>query len=152
MSMKKKTIEDYVELIYVLSSKGKARVKTSEVASSLSLSPASVTEVFQKLSSEGFLDYVPYGGVLLTAKGRRVAVETKRRHDTLKQLLVLLGVNEGVAEEDACRIEHVVHAETMSHLRKFVEFVQMKDGMPRWLENYNRFFETGEFEDCSQSR
>ena len=50
--MRKKTIEDYVELVYDLQH-GKKRVHTNDVASALNINPASVTEIFQKLSDEG---------------------------------------------------------------------------------------------------
>ena len=55
--MRKKTIEDYVELIDIFHRKNR-KVHTSEIAVALNINPASVTEIFQKLSKEGFITLV----------------------------------------------------------------------------------------------
>ena len=145
--LRKKTIEDYVELIYNLQDEHE-KVSTNAVASALNINPASVTEIFQKLSQEGYIHYEKYSGVTLTAKGRKVAVATKEKHDTLKHFLKILGVDESIADEDACKIEHCVHQKTMERLTKFVEFVQhFKEG-PRWLDHFNYFYESGKYIDC----
>ena len=145
--MRKKTIEDYVELIYILQGKN-GRVHTNSIASVLNINPASVTEIFQKLSNEGYIDYEKYSGVTLTKKGKQIARKTKEKHDVLKKFLMILGVDKRIADEDACKIEHVVNVKTMDKLTKFVEFVnQEKDGM-RWLDRFKYFYETGKYVKC----
>ena len=146
--MRKRTLEDYVELIYVLE-RDHSPVHTNDVAHALQVSPASVTEMFQKLCDEGYIDYQRYAGVTLTKKGRIIARKTLKRHDVLRDFLQILGVDEQIANEDACRIEHVVHPETMQRLRKFVEFSQHNDNTPRWLEHFLVFYKTGEYRCCS---
>ena len=146
--MKKKTIEDYVELVYIIQKKKKI-VHTNDVAFALNINPASVTEIFQKLSDEGYINYEKYSGVTLTAKGKKIAVKTKNRHDTLKSFLIILGVNKNIADEDACKIEHSVNQETMDILRKFVEFSRFEDGCSRWLDHFKYFHETGEYIKCN---
>ena len=146
--MRKKTIEDYVELIYILQNKDE-KVHTNNIASALDINPASVTEIFQKLSDEGYIDYKKYNGVTLTQKGKKIAISTKKKHDTLKNFLMILGINKKTADIDACKIEHIVNSETMERLTKFVEFVQQfKDG-PRWLDHFKHFYETGEYVKCN---
>ena len=54
--MRKRTIEDYAELVYIIQNK-KEKVHTNDVASALDINPASVTEIFQKLSDEGYINY-----------------------------------------------------------------------------------------------
>jgi DtxR family Mn-dependent transcriptional regulator len=147
--MRKRTLEDYVELIYVLEA-DHSPVHTNDVALALQVNPASVTEMFQKLSDEGYLEYRRYAGVTLTDRGRKIAEKTLRRHDVLKEFLMLLGVEEQIANEDACRIEHVVHQETMQRLRKFVEFAHHKNARPRWLEHFQLFYSTGEYQCCTK--
>jgi len=71
MKLKMKTIEDYVELVYNIQKK-KKRVQTNDVAFALNINPASVTEIFQKLSNEGYIDYEKYSGVKLTGKGKKI--------------------------------------------------------------------------------
>ena len=131
--MKKKTIEDYVELIYILQNKNK-RVHTNDIASILKIKPASVTEIFKKLSDGKYINYEKYAGVTLTRKGRGIAKKTKEKHDTLKEFLLLLGVNENIADEDACNMEHFLHSDTMNMIVRFVENVKKYSDTPFWLK------------------
>jgi len=145
--LRKKTIEDYVELVYIIQKK-KKRVHTNDVAFALHINPASVTEIFHKLSDEGYIHYEKYSGVTLTKKGKEIAMKTKKRHDTLKSFLMILGINEKIADEDACRIEHIVNPETMKKLRKFVEFAELENVCSRWLDHFHYYYETGEHIEC----
>jgi len=146
--MRKRTIEDYAELVYIIQNK-KEKVHTNDVASALDINPASVTEIFQKLSDEGYINYEKYSGVTLTEKGKKIAIKTKRKHDTLKKFLIILGVDEKIADEDACKIEHNVNQETMKKLRKFVEFAKLENGCSRWLDHFKYFNETGKYIQCT---
>lgn len=146
--MRTRTIEDYVELVYNIQKK-KERVQTNDIASALNINPASVTEIFQKLSNEGYIEYEKYSGVELTEKGRKIAIKTKKKHDTLKKFLIILGVSEEIADEDACKIEHNVNQETMEILRKFVKFARLEDGCSRWLDHFKYYDETGKYIKCS---
>jgi len=146
--MRKKTIEDYVELIYIMQEE-KEIVHTNDIASALDINPASVTEIFQKLSDEEYINYEKYSGVTLTEKGRRIAVKTKKKHDTLKSFLMLLGVEEKIADEDACKIEHHVNQETMRKLKKFVKFAKLEDGCTRWLDHFKYYDDTGKYIVCT---
>ena len=145
--MKKRTIEEYVEVVYNIQSK-KKKVHTNSVASELNVSPASVTEMFQKLNDERYIDYKKYSGVSLTKKGEKIAIATKRKHDTLKNFLMILGVDENIADEDACRIEHNINPETMKKLRKFVEFASLEDVCTKWLEHFRYYIKTGKYIEC----
>ena len=145
--MKKKTIEDYVELVYDLQ-KGKKRVHTNDIASALDINPASVTEIFQKLSEEGYIDYKKYGGTTLTKKGRQVAKATKKKHDTLTEFLMLLGIDKKTAEEDACEMEHILHKNTMDTVIKFVEVVKKCPVTPFWLERLKEYVKTDKLSEC----
>ena len=146
--MRKKTIEDYVELVYIIQNK-KEKVHTSDIASAFNINPASVTEIFQKLSDEDYINYEKYTGVTLTEKGRKIAMNTKKKHDTLKSFLILLGVDEEIADEDACKIEHHVNSETMRKLRKFVKFAKLDDGCTKWLDHFKYYDETGRYIVCT---
>ena len=146
--MRKKTIEDYVELVYIIQNK-KEKVHTSDIASAFNINPASVTEIFQKLSDEGYINYEKYTGVTLTEKGRKIAMNTKKKHETLKNFLILLGVDEKIADEDACKIEHNIDQKTMGKLRKFVEFAKLEDGCTRWLDHFKYYDETGKYILCT---
>ena len=90
--MRKKTIEDYAELIYIIQEE-KSKVHTNDIASALDIKPASVTEIFQKLCDEGYINYEKYSGVTLTEKGKKIAIKTKNKHEILKDFLIILGID-----------------------------------------------------------
>ena len=142
-TMVSERMEDYLEAIEEVAGK-KGYAKVVDVSKHLGIAPSSVTEMFQKLSDEGYIHYEKYRGVTLTDKGKAVARDTKNRHETLKTFLEILGVDEDIADEDACGIEHHVHALTMERLEKFVSFVQQFDYLPLWLEHFKHYLETGE--------
>lgn len=146
--MRKRTIEDYVELVYIIQS-DKEKVHTNDIASAFNINPASVTEIFQKLSDEGYINYEKYTGVTLTSKGKKIALNIKRKHETLRNFLILLGVDEKIADEDACKIEHNVNKQTMEKLRKFVQFAKLEEGCSRWLEHFRYFDNTGKYIKCT---
>ena len=137
--MRKKTIEDYVEMTYKLQ-KMKDRVKTNDIASAFNISPASVTEIFQKLAEEGYIDYERYGGVTLRIKGEKIAVDTIKKHNILREFLTSLGVREKIANEDACKIEHVINKETMNRLTKFVDFASKSNKKSGWIDRFNNSY------------
>lgn len=141
--------EDYLEsLAQVIDEKGFAKVK--DIAENLSVSPSSVTEMFQKLRKNGYINYEKYRGVTLTEKGLTIAMKTKKRHDTLREFLCILGVPELIANEDACRIEHVVNNETMKRLTTFVNFVRDFEESPKWLNHFKHYYSTGKHFSCKK--
>ena len=138
--MRKRTIEDYVELLYTLQ-KGKEPVHTNDIAHALNFNPASITEIFQKLSNEGYINYEKYSGVTLTRKGKKVAIATKKKHDTIKKFFIILGVDDKIANDDACKIEHIVNPQTMKRLSKFVDFVQeFKEGS-KLIDHFKKYYD-----------
>jgi len=145
--MRKKTIEDYVELLYDLQ-QGKNPVHTNDIASALNINPASVTEIFQKLSNEGYINYEKYGGATLARKGKRIAMATKKRHDALKEFLMLLGIDKKIADKDACEMEHILHKSTMDTILKFVEVVKYCEIAPFWLNRLKKYVKTGKLAEC----
>lgn len=147
--MPSESVEDYLEAIYtVQNAKGYAR--TTDIKELLGHRAASVTEMFQKLDRDGYVNYEKYGGVTLTRKGRQIAVLVTTRHRVLTSFLEILGIPSDIAQEDACRIEHSVHQETMERLTRFVEFVQAGPEHPRWLDHFREFWETGRVVDCRE--
>jgi len=147
--MPSESVEDYLEAIYkVQHIKGYAR--TTDIKKLLGHSAASVTEMFQKLDRDGFVNYEKYGGVTLTSEGLQIAILVTTRHKILTNFLEILGIPTDVAQEDACKIEHSVHQETMERLTRFVEFVQAGPDNPRWLDHFQEFWETGKVVDCKE--
>lgn len=104
------TVEDYLKIIYHLS-KGEGRVSTGQIAEELAISPASVTDMVQRLAAESppLLDYQRHQGVALTESGMKAALETIRHHRLLELFLhEVLGFSWDQVHEEAERLEHVI--------------------------------------------
>lgn len=138
--------EDYLKAIFkVVKRKGYAKV--SDVSRELGVGFSAVTEMFQKLSSKGYINYEKYGGVTLTRKGKKVAAQTLKKYKILQEFLIFLGIDKEIADEDACNIEHVVTPKTMERLTKFVHFFQRVEN-PLWLQCFKTYCEKGELPKC----
>ena len=101
--------EEYMETLYEFheTSPG-SLVRTGELAQKMGVSPASATEMCQRLAEKGFLDYEPYRGVLLTPAGLAEGMRMKRRHRLAEVLLANVLPFEGDVHETACRLEHAI--------------------------------------------
>ena len=141
--------QSYVETIHrLISEHGYARV--ADIAETLNVKPPSVTNMLQKLDEHKYVIYTRYRGVILTRKGKQLAGTLEKRHGALKRFLMLIGVNEADAEEDACEIEHKINPRTVEKLTKFVEFVQSAPRPQPFLEHFKHYDETGQRpEKCS---
>lgn len=108
--------QDYLEAILDLSVQGDP-VRSIDVANALGFSRASVSRAISLLKADGFIHQQPYGGITLTELGQKEAGKVRRRHDLLKYYLIhILLVPEKTAEEDACRMEHVVSSTTLEQI------------------------------------
>ncbi len=115
------SLEDYLEAVLELAGDDDY-ARTTDVAAKLGVSKASVNQAMGLLVDRGLISRERYGPVYLTEDGRNAAQAVCRRHRAIKSFLVsVLGVDESVAEEDACQIEHVVSKETMTGLIDFME-------------------------------
>lgn len=99
----------------------------SDIAARLHVKAPSVTSALQKLDSLGMVVYQRYQHVNLTKRGREIAVMLDRRHRTLLDFLLLIGVDETTALSDACEIEHVVHRQTIDRLARYLSRLDKKE-------------------------
>jgi len=103
-----RSVEDYLKVIYHLSSQG-GFAATSDIAAHLDVSAPSVSGMIKRLSETGLIEHVPYRGVQLTAQGRRAALKMIRRHRVLEVYLVQhLGYDWDSVHDEAERLEHAV--------------------------------------------
>jgi Mn-dependent DtxR family transcriptional regulator len=127
------SMEDYLEMIYRLSTaKGYTRVK--DVAESLHVQPPSVTKMLQKLYEKEQVRYEKYGIIRLTPAGQQNGAYLLHRHNTLREFLQLIGVNENL-HEDVEGIEHNVSAHTLQRLLDLISFLQDR---PEIIEKFKR--------------
>jgi len=133
-----RSVEDYLETMYYLEQeKGTIRVK--DVAKSLGVKPPSVVEAVKKLSKMDMVSYERYGTIQLKDEGLRIGEIVSYRHQLLKDFLILLGVEEEVAEKDACSMEHVMDVSTLGKFKKFVEFIDVYPDAQDFLEKYREY-------------
>lgn len=108
-----KVIEDYLKTIYELTQSDE-RATTNQIAERMGVTPASVTNMIQKLSATDppLLEYRKHHGVKLTAEGERDALEIIRHHRLLEMFLhQILGYRWDEVHEEADRLEHVISEE-----------------------------------------
>src|SRR5450432_3547515 len=105
-------VEDYLErILELINAKGYARV--IDIANSLKISQASVTNMVQRLDSDGLLKYEKYRGLVLTAAGETLARNIARRHQLLTDFLGLLGLDQRVIDHDVEGMEHHISPKTL---------------------------------------
>lgn len=118
----KESGEMYLESIYILC-KEKGRVRSVEVAESMNYSKPSVSRAVGLLKDGGFIELDADGYIVLTPDGKKKAKSIFERHTVLTDMLISLGVDEKTADEDACRMEHVISEKTFNamkrHIREF---------------------------------
>ena len=108
--------EMYLETIYVLS-KSHTNVRSVDIGEELGYSRPSVSRAMHLLKDEGLAKIDEYGFVKLTEAGTILAKRIYERHTVLTKLFVDLGVDEKIAAEDACRIEHYISDESFEAIK-----------------------------------
>lgn len=111
--------ENYLETILVLH-KRQGQVRSIDIATELSFSKPSVSVAMKNLRSNGYIEVNKDGYITLLPKGLEIAEKIYERHTLLTGWLTALGVAQDIAAEDACRIEHVISAETFEALKQHV--------------------------------
>ena len=110
----------YLESIYVLSKK-KSPVRSIDVGEYLGYSKPSVSRAIGLLKEGGYVKVGADGHLILTETGESIAKKIYERHTMISSFLVALGVDEAVASEDACRIEHDISDESFEAIKRFAE-------------------------------
>jgi len=137
--------EDYLEAIYIIT-KDKSSARTTDIANYLKIKPASATEMLQKLSSKGLINYKKYGGTTLTKKGYDIGKAVSESHYAIMELLKMLQIPEDIANKDACTMEHDLDQKTIGQIKKFVSFMKnCPKEIPLWMEHFKLYSETGDF-------
>ncbi len=111
--------EDYLETILLLMKKT-GNVRSIDVANELGYSKPSISRAVGILKENGYITVDENGYISFTAEGLRLAESIYERHITIKKFFVeVLGVSEKTAEQDACKIEHILSEESYEKLKNF---------------------------------
>ena len=145
-------MEDYLEAIAKLG-EGKKVVKVKQLSEMLGVKMPSVTSALKKLSEQELVEHERYGHIKLTPEGDELARDVICRHEALTRFFAqALGIDRVTAEEDACKIEHVISPLSMDRLTKFVEFIEACPlGGASFPSRYEYYLEHGELpRECSR--
>ena len=113
------SVDDYLKAIWGVSGSGVA--STKDIASRLSVSSASVTNMFGRLQEMGLVRYERYQGASLTGAGLSEALRLVRRHRLIETfLLEHLGYSWQDVHEEAERLEHAVSDEFTERLAELL--------------------------------
>lgn len=109
--------ENYLEAILMLQQE-KGFVCSIDIAGKLEFSKPSVSIAMKNLRENGYIEMDGDGLITLTAAGQAIAERVYERHVLLTNWLERLGVDREHAVEDACRIEHVISAESFEAIKR----------------------------------
>lgn len=131
------SLEDYLEIICNLLQTSKS-VKAVEIAKKLSISRASVSEALTKLAEKKLIIYEGHKGISITDEGLKVAKNVIKKHKTFTAFFEeTLGMEKSEAEENACKIEHVISEKLFKRIQKFQKYCnQNKDFTDKFKKEY----------------
>lgn len=116
-STESENVEEYLETIYRITEKG-GRPTTTTIAGELGVSAPSVSEMLRKLDNKGYLRYEPYGGAILTAKGKAIGKTVLRKHRLIERFLIAIGISKNKVHNEACKLEHTVSNDLENAIKK----------------------------------
>lgn len=123
--------EDYLEAMLVLQEKN-GYIRSIDVANYLGVTKPSVSYAVKRLRESGYINMDANGPISLAPAGYKIAKRIYERHKALTAFLEKLGVSSEQAEEDACKIEHVISHETYVAICDYVN-----EGNEDKLGNYD---------------
>ncbi len=109
--------ENYLETILIIKERN-SEVRSVDIVNELNFSKPSVSVAMKNLRENGYITMDAKGYIELTEKGLEIANTMYERHKLFSKWLMELGVSEKTAKEDACRIEHVISAETFEAIKR----------------------------------
>lgn len=112
--------ENYLETILILK-KQNGYVRAIDIVNALEFSKPSVSVAMKNLRENGYIEVDTNGLISLKEKGLQIAEKIYERHTLLTEWLIQLGVDAKTAAEDACRIEHVISAQSFSAIKAHVK-------------------------------
>ena len=120
-------MEDYIEAIVMLSSDNKV-VRVKDIAKKLNIKMPSVSAALAKLKEMDLIEYEKYGYVELTDKGQELADRVLRRHEFLIDFFTtVLQIEEAMADDEACKVEHALAPRTCSQIHRLLDFYKAEE-------------------------
>ncbi len=112
--------EDYLELIEdLIDQSGEARMV--DIAARMGVRQVTVTKAIGRLKRDGLVTAAPYRSIFLTEKGKQIASRARKRHRTVLEFLIALGVKPDLAKIDAEGVEHHISSATLIAMQQFIQ-------------------------------
>lgn len=112
--------ENYLETILILRQRI-GEVRSVDIANELGYSKPSISIAMRNLRENNYISVDKNGFIFLLPPGQEIAERIYERHTFLTHCLISLGVAPEIAAEDACRIEHVISAESFDAVKAYVK-------------------------------
>ncbi|RMH63886.1 MAG: metal-dependent transcriptional regulator [Calditrichaeota bacterium] len=120
-----------------------------DVAKHLDISRSSVSVTLHKLQSKGYIVEDENKFYHLTEEGRELTHDVlSTRRIVKKFFLEVLDLPENIAEEDACKVEHLLHLKTSARLFKFISFVNADETFNREFRKRFKSYKHTCSDDC----
>ena len=115
-----KSAEDYLEMILRLTEE-KSYARSVDIATGLGVSKPSVSVAMKQLREGGYILMDKDNYISLTDSGMEIAQRIYERHKVLTKILVMIGVDPEIAQEDACKVEHDISAQTFDAIKAQID-------------------------------
>ena len=112
--------EDYLETILILGNRS-SLVRAVDIAAEMGFKKPSVSVAMKNLREKEHITVTKEGFIYLTESGKAIADMIYERHKLLTAWLTQLGVDEAIAAEDACRMEHIISKESFEAIKNHIE-------------------------------
>lgn len=110
--------EMYLETILLMSQQ-REKVRSVDIVEELDYAKSSVSRAVNLLKGKGYIEIDGDGNITLTAEGRKKAEETYEKHRIFTEMFVKFGADRRLAEENACRVEHVISDDLFEIIKKY---------------------------------
>ncbi|WP_406655872.1 metal-dependent transcriptional regulator [Methanolobus sp. ZRKC2] len=118
--------DEYLETIFLLVRKNNSPARTNQIAETLNVSAPSVTEMVQRLSEAGLVDYKPYYGAELTKLGSLQAIKLRHSNRVLRRFLSeVLGIDPERATKEASILEHATSEIVLDHICQYMQHAEI---------------------------
>lgn len=142
------SLEKYLLAIYEIVKVNKA-ARVKDVSNYLKIGGPATSDAVKTLSERKYINYVPYGIITITSKGKKYTEQKLQRHNTIANFLdKVLMIDSEKIEESANKIEYSM---TEDVLEKFVRFLMFMENCsckePKWVKSYKHYSKTGNMQD-----
>ena len=148
-----RSMEEYIKAIYILS-KRKRVVRVKDIALLLNVKPPSVTASLNRLLKMGLIEYEKRGYANLTPRGKKIAKKLMKKYNRIREFLInILGIQEDIADIEACSMEHFLHEETINKISKLIEFIENCPQGPKFLIHFKEYIKSGKYpKECYSTK